>query len=176
MNGVRRWLGMVTFLLVASTAIAESGIAARDLDLRAEPRNDARVVGKLIKDAKFEVLKHQKPWAQVSTGEQQGWVLFFYLGWAEAPAPAPVSSRNFSSIFSFGAQRQQTTAVLGIRGLDEEELKSARFNADEMNRLESFAVNSGTAGEFAREGQLAPRRLDYPKESSTSVTNPGVGQ
>lgn len=158
---------LVAFLMPLSFAAlawsADTGIAARDLELRAEPRNDARIVGKLQKDGRFELLKYEKFWAQVSAGNQQGWVMSFYLSMGAEPAANPSPGRVVAESLGLATQRQggQATAALGIRGIDEEQLKAARFNAEELKRLESFLVTRPTATTFAREIPLAPVGVEY---------------
>jgi len=154
---------LVAWFLAGIAMAAETGIAARDLDLLAEPRNDARVIGKLPKNGKFELLKSERFWVQVSTGTHQGWVLAFYLSMREAPPASPSPGRVVAESLGLATQRQggQATAALGIRGIDEEGLKAAQFNAEELKKLESFLVTGPAAASFAQEVNLAPKKVEY---------------
>ena len=142
---------------------ADAGIAARDLELRAEPRNDARIVGKLQKDGRFELLKYEKFWAHIAAGNQQGWVMSFYLSMGAEPAASPSPGRVVAESLGLVTQRQggQATAALGVRGIDEEQLKAARFDAEQLKKLESFFVTAPSATTFAREVQLSPATVEY---------------
>ena len=51
--------------------------------------------------------------------------------------------------------------ALGVRGLDEEQLKSAQFNEPELKRLEALGVARAEGEAFARRGQLQPQKVDY---------------
>jgi hypothetical protein len=144
---------------------AESGYASKELEIRAEPRNDARVVGKLAANARFEMVKREAAWAQITTGTQTGWVLFFFLMNGDPPASQGGGLTGAADALGFATRRQGTiVANIGIRGLDEEKLKSAQFNASELQKLESFLVPKQTALSFAQEGPLAQRRVEYVAE------------
>jgi len=55
----------------------------------------------------------------------------------------------------------QIVATAGIRGLDEEKLKAARFDAAQVTQLESLAVSAGAARNFAARGGLRSRPVAY---------------
>ncbi len=161
---IGRLIAILMLLSFAAPArSADTGIAARDLDLRAEPRNDARIVGKLQKDGRFELVKYEKFWAQVSAGNQQGWVMSFYLSMGAEPQANPSPGRVVAESLGLATQRQggQATAALGIRGIDEEQLKAARFDAEELKKLESFLVTGPAAATFAGEIPLGPVKVEY---------------
>jgi hypothetical protein len=52
-------------------------------------------------------------------------------------------------------------ATTGIRGLNEEELKSAKFNETELKLAESFITSPPEAQKFAAQGKLGARKFDY---------------
>jgi len=166
MVGARLWV-LLILALAGVRASAESGTATRELTLYEEPRAEAKAVGKLAKDAKFEQVKRERFWVLVSSagpsGSQQGWVQSFYLTWADTPTGnAPSASRGLAEIVGLGARRNgNVTATLGVRGLEEEQLKSARFNAEELNKLESYGVAAPVAARFAAEVPLDALKLDY---------------
>jgi uncharacterized protein YgiM (DUF1202 family) len=158
-NAVGRFFASVLACLLACPAYsADIRYASKDLALRAGPGGDSAVITTIPKNTRFEVVGEQASWARISTGQQQGWVLFFYL------IPAPVSDARpmdeVKNSFGLLTGRQgsgQVTAVLGVRGLDEEQLKSARFNADEIKRLESLTVSRQAAADFAKAENLVQR-------------------
>jgi hypothetical protein len=149
--------------LALSASASETGHTTRDLEMRAEPKAGAAVVGSLAKGARFELLKRQMSWAQVSAEGKQGWVLFFYLLAGEAPKPA--GGAAFAEAWTLGTQRaaqgDRVTATLGVRGIDEEQLRSARFNAEELKRLEAYAVPAQAGESFAQEVALSRRNVSY---------------
>jgi hypothetical protein len=55
----------------------------------------------------------------------------------------------------------KVVATTGIRGLNEEELKAAKFDGKELERAESYATSKQAAAKFAAQGKLAARKFDY---------------
>ena len=153
---------LAALLLWAPQALAgESGFASRDIELRAEPLSGAPVVGRLSKHTRFEIVAEQKAWSQVKAGELSGWTLTFYVLKGE-PAPQVSTGRRLSELFSLGTERRaETTATIGVRGLDEEQLKSAQFNEPELKRLEAYGLPRGEGDAFARRAELQPQKVDY---------------
>ncbi|MFA6921831.1 MAG: SH3 domain-containing protein, partial [Gallionella sp.] len=49
----------------------------------------------------------------------------------------------------------------GIRGLNEEELKAAKYDEKQLNLVESYAVSRADAQKFAANAKLVARRMDY---------------
>ncbi len=156
-------LRLLAFLLLAPVAAlaAEPGYATRDLELRAEPVSGAPVTGKVEKGGKFQIVAERKAWSQVSANGATGWTLSFYVMRGE-PAPPQRAGRRLSELFSMGTERRaETTATIGIRGLDEEELKAAQFNDQELKRLEALGVPKSEGDAFAKRGRLEPQKVDY---------------
>jgi predicted ThiF/HesA family dinucleotide-utilizing enzyme len=56
-------------------------------------------------------------------------------------------------------------ATTGIRGLNEEELKAAKFNEAEVKLVESYSASKAQAQQFANEGKLVARKFDYLPEA-----------
>jgi hypothetical protein len=155
-----RLLPLLVFLPLAAAA-GEAGYTSRDVELRAEPAGGAAVVGKLAKGDKLEILAEQRAWSQVKAGNATGWTLSFYVMKGE-PAPERRMGRRLGELFSLGTERRaETSATIGIRGLDEEQLKSAQYNEQELKRMEALAVPRAEGDAFAKRGQLAPQKVDY---------------
>jgi len=152
---------LLAVALLPGAALAEPGYATRELELRAEPVAGAPVTGKVEKGARFEITGQQKAWSQVVFGATTGWTLSFYV-MKGAPAGEASLGQRLSEVVSLGSERRsETTATLGVRGLDEEQLKSAQFNEPELKRLEALRVPKAEGESFARRAQLAPQKVDY---------------
>jgi len=142
-------------------ARGETGYTTRELELRERPVSAAPLAGKVPKNAKVEILAEQKAWSQVKSGEVTGWTLSFYVMKGE-PAAAPSMGRRLGGLFSLGTERRaETSATLGIRGLDEEDLAAAQYNEPELKRLESLGVPRAEGEAFAKRGALVPQKVDY---------------
>jgi hypothetical protein len=67
----------------------------------------------------------------------------------------------------------RVVAVAGLRGLSDEELKQAGFNADELVRLESLSVSAAQAMAFAGQSGLSAasvQALPAPGGAQSSST------
>ncbi len=65
----------------------------------------------------------------------------------------------------------RVVAVAGLRGLNDEDLKQAKFNADELARLDAWGVTATQARSFASQSGLAAVKvpaLPEPKPAQTS--------
>jgi len=71
-------------------------------------------------------------------------------------------SRKASSFFRSDAERtSSSTATIGVRGLSEDEIKSARPDFDEYKKLQLFASNSARVVKFARQGGLRAIKVPH---------------
>jgi hypothetical protein len=175
-------LAVFGLVLPLAGIAGDVGYAAKDLEIRSEPRIASPVIGQLPRNGRFEILQRQMAWAQISTTNQQGWVLFYFLMNGEPPATS--APRNvMGELLGFGTRQQGTgtvTASIGIRGISEEELKAAKFNPVELTKLESFLAQKPQAASFAQQGQLSQRNVEYlpapaPENPRNQSAPPGSG-
>ena len=143
-----------------STASAEPVTVERDSVLRSEPRTDAATVGNLASGAAGEALARQGAWVQVRSGTVTGWLYSFNVRFGASSASADGTGSVLGRIFG-PRQRVSVTSTIGIRGLDEEDLKQARFDGGQMQQLDSFAATREQAESHAGGAGLSAARLDY---------------
>lgn len=152
---------LAAFAAAPLAALAEPGYASRDVELKAEPAGTARVVGTLQKGAKFEIVGEKGAWSQVKAEGLSGWTLSFYVMKGEPAAQVSLGQR-LGEVWTLGTERRaETSATLGVRGLDEDQLRAAQFNAQELRRLEALAVAAPEGEAFARKAALVPLKVDY---------------
>ena len=150
-------------LCMALPVLAEPGHVIRSCDLMDEPYRDANVLTSLEEGDAIEILKRKGGWFNISVGEQKGWVRMSKIRKGEKVA-APDSGTEATGVLDLASGRAGTgnvVAATGVRGLSEEELKEAQFNAAEIEKLETFAVPEKQARQFARDGRLAARQLEF---------------
>ena len=73
----------------------------------------------------------------------------------------PTGGADSSGRASAPRQRLNVTSTIGIRGLDEEDLKRANFDAQQMSLLERYAASKADGENAARASGLAAVRLEY---------------
>jgi uncharacterized protein YraI len=162
MNAARSLAALLAILLLAmgTTLAGEAGTALKAADLKAEPFRDAQTVGSLTAGDKVEILKKQGGWFQVKSATGRGWVRMLSIRRGEA-RKASGDAAGVLGLASGRAGTGNVVATTGIRGLNEEELKAAKFNETELRKVESFAVKEAEARRFAAEGKLATRKVEY---------------
>ncbi len=130
------------------------------------------MVGKIAKGARFEILGDRGAWSQVSAGGVSGWTLSFYVMKGDPPAQTSLGTK-LGEVWSLGTERRaETSAVLGVRGLDEEQLAAARFNGEELKKLDGFAQSKADAEAFARGGGLTAQKVDYLPAPAAAAQGP----
>lgn len=153
--------GLLMLALLATPALgAESGSALKGDDIRAEPFRDAKIVGQLATGDKVDILKKDGGWLQVKSARGNGWVRMLSIRKGDA-RKSGVDAGGLLGLASGRAGTGKVVATTGIRGLNEEELKTARFDAAQLKLAESYAVSRAQAQQFAAQGKLKVQPMDY---------------
>lgn len=148
-------------LLWAGTALAaESATLLKADDLKAEPFRDAKTVSVLAAGSSVSVLKKDGGWLQVQAGKSKGWVRMLSVRQGAAAKSASGASQ-LAGLASGRAGTGKVVATTGIRGLNEEELKAAHFDAAQLQRLETYTATADSAADFAKQGKLKARSVEY---------------
>ena len=154
---------LVVTPVLAVPALAASGVMLKDEDLRTSPSAAAASAGRLAKGTAVEVVGRQGGWTQVSEGGRKGWVRILSV----RSTAAAGAGAGLSGVLEAGTKRSDSSrvvAVAGLRGLNEEELKAAHFDAGEIMQLDRYQVDRATAEQYARAAGLQRRDLDYLPE------------
>lgn len=149
-------------LLLAWPAWSASGTMIRDDQLRAAASATAAVTAQVPRGASVEVLVREGGWTQIRVGGRTGWVRMLSVRSTDS-AQRDVGG-ELAGVIGMGTRQadpSRVVAVAGVRGLNEQDLKAARFNAQELERLDRYVVSRAEAQAFAREGGLSARTLDY---------------
>ena len=144
--------------MLAAPARAELIIVERESNLRAEPSLGASTVATVRKGVRGESLGKSGIWVNIKTPEGTGWVFTFNVRFGERVA---ASGGDFSAAGRVLSGRPNVVSTIGIRGLSEEDLQRAAFNAGEMRRLETFTASQDASARRAREAGLAAASVDY---------------
>jgi hypothetical protein len=168
-------MGLLLLGLFATPAIAaeaklvatatESGSALKTDDIKAEPFRDAKAVGALASGDKVEILSKDGGWLKVKSQKGNGWVRMLSIR-KTGSGKATGNAGGLLALASGRAGTGKVVATTGIRGLSEEELKSAQFNAGQLTLAESYGVSSVQAQQFAARGKLKARTMDYLQEGA----------
>ena len=137
---------------------AESVIVAADAPLLEAPNSSAKVVTQLKQGMTGEVLARKGAWVNLRTAGGTGWTNSFNVRDAGA-APAPAAKAGPGG--PFGAPRAKTTATIGIRGLEAEDLRKANVDPQQLNLLDGYAASKQDAESAARASGLSAARVEY---------------
>ena len=156
---------IVALLLIwacaANIAFAtEAGTALKASEIKASPYRDAKTLGTLAKGDKVELLARQGGWYQVKSAKGQGWVRMLSIRRGEARKRS-IEAEELVGLATGRAGTGQVVATTGIRGLKEENLKKAKYNEAEVEKVESFSVTPDEGRKFAAAVKLEPRKVRY---------------
>ncbi|MFZ1547770.1 MAG: SH3 domain-containing protein [Candidatus Nitrotoga sp.] len=159
MNSIR--LGVALLVLLAMPAFAvETGNVIRADGIRVEPFRDAKTIATLSVGDKVQIVKKNGGWLQIESSKGKGWVHMLNVRKGDVRR----QSGSVDGLLDMASGRSGTgkvVATTGIRGLDEVELRSAKFNETELSLVESYAVSRAEAQVFAAQGKLVARTFDY---------------
>lgn len=160
-------------LCVASaTAWAVPGTVLRNDKLYSQPSASARVAASVPKGASVEILAKQGGWLRVKAGKSTGWIRLLSVR-AGAGGLGGVGVGDVVGAATTRSDPTRVVAVAGLRGLNEEDLKQAQFNADELARLDALKVTAAQARSFAaRSGLAAVKVADLPKPEPEQSSSP----
>jgi hypothetical protein len=157
---VRHWVVLLAGALLAAGAWAgQAGTTLKADELKAAPFRDAKTVGRLASGDKLDILKQQGGWYQVKSAKGAGWVRMLSVRRGEARKGGELA--GLAGLASGRAGTGKVVATTGVRGLNEEDLKSAKFDEAEVKRMEANTVSKDEARKFAAQAQLKSVKLDY---------------
>jgi hypothetical protein len=149
-------------LLAPLLAMAgDPGTALKADDVRAEPFADAKTTGTLNKGDSVDILSKKGAWLQIKSKKSSGWVRL--LSVKRGSTTTGSAAAGVIDVASGRAGTGKVVSTTGIRGLSAEELKSAKFNEEEMKKMESYTTSASDGEKFASAGGLTKTSLAYFK-------------
>lgn len=157
---------LAAMLLIATTAQAiESGTTIKADTLKAAPFADANVIATLPSGAKVEILNKDGGWYQIKSPQGNGWIRLLSIrrgGAKSASAGSELS--GLAGLASGRAGTGRVVATTGIRGLNEEQLKAAKYDEKQVTLAESYTTSRADAKKFAAQAKLIPGKVGYLPE------------
>jgi hypothetical protein len=169
------FIPVALLLLIATTssALAASGTVLRTDKLYSQPSATASVAGTAAKGASVTVLAKQGGWLRVTAGKTTGWMRLLSV----RVGAGGLSSSGLGDVVGAATTRSdpsRVVAVAGLRGLNEEDLKKATFNADELARLDKWTVMAAQSKSFASQAGLVAVHVSIlvePKPAETPASS-----
>ncbi len=152
----------------AVTALAaEKGVMRYSADLMAAPFRDAKVVTTLKEKQRLVVSERRGAWLNITTEDRKfkGWVRLHQVSVGDGTL---TQVRNTGRSGSSGL-----VATTGIRGLQAAQLKDAKPNEAELQKLNSYRANDAQAREHATERKLKETQVsELPNPNAPSHDSP----
>jgi len=155
-------LKLLILISLASPILAlagDAGTALKTDSIRAEPFADAKTVGSINKNDSVDILTKKGAWLQVKTKKTKGWVRLLSVKRGGTSS----SGSSIADIASGRAGTGKVVSTTGIRGLSAEDLKAAKFNEEEMKKMESHTLSQADGKSFAKAGGLSAVKMAYLK-------------
>jgi hypothetical protein len=148
-------------LLAAGPAAAQKVTVEQNTPLYSEPRMESSQVAQLKQGAAGEVIGKQGVWLNIKTPAASGWLFSFSVRFESQGAEG--SSGGGSVLGRVFAPRRgpSVTSTIGVRGIEEEDLKGATFDAEQMKLLDGYAASRDAAEKRARSAGLSPTSVEY---------------
>lgn len=148
-------------LLAAGPAAAQKVTVEQNTPLYSEPRMESSQVAQLQQGTAGEVIGKQGVWLNLKTAAGTGWLFSFSVRFESQGAEG--SSGTGSALGRVFAPRRgpSVTSTIGVRGIEEEDLKGATFDARQMKLLDSYVASKEAAEKSARSAGLSGRSVDY---------------
>jgi len=138
--------------------------STQGVDVHSSPSTSGQVSGHLDRLTDVKVLQRTRGWAEIEVSQPRylrGWVIEGAVRQRYQPSTSQKAKSSFFSSFArmFGGNepQQQQTAVLGVRGLDEESNAAGEArNTKAVQWMESLNVSQDEVDRFVRDGRLNP--------------------
>lgn len=138
----------------ASAAHASTGTVLRDEKLYSQPSATSKVSAAVARGATVTIQQKQGGWLKVSAGKSTGWIRLLSVRAGAGGLGGP-GVGDVVGAATTRSDPSRVVAVAGLRGLSDQELKQAKFNGEELARLEGQTVSVAQARSFAGQAGLA---------------------
>lgn len=146
---------LLCFAMSGVAFAADPGTLTKADTLRAKPFTDAAVVSNLATGAKVDIITRSGAWYQVKSGTKTGWVRMLSVRRGAATASSNIA--GLASVASGRTGTGKVTTTTGVRGLDAQELDTAKFDEAQIKSSEAYRVSTKDADAFAKAGKLTLR-------------------
>jgi hypothetical protein len=167
-------LALSFLLLLPVLSMADQqGIIVRQAPVHADASSLSNRVGQLAAGSRVKIFGRNGGWKEVFSEQTEivGWVRSYQVREGDYTEPAVIEeaeedsrgflaglaslSRKASRFFSSDSRSTSAgTATIGVRGLSEAELKSAKPDLDELAKMQQYASNQSRMKQFKQNGHL----------------------
>ncbi|MBI3897674.1 MAG: SH3 domain-containing protein [Gammaproteobacteria bacterium] len=184
MNRLRHYFVIAALLLAAGVTIASvhaatstpkatattkmaptPGTTRRETEFKDKPAIDAKTLKRLPANAPLTIIDRSGGWYKVLSAGRPGWVRLLHVSSQPAHGGNAQDLEAVAKLATGRAGSGNIVSTTGIRGLNEEQLRTAQPNPEELKKLESYTASKEQAADYARKQRLARHDVPYLPES-----------
>ena len=161
---------VLVLCVAAASALAAPGTVLRNDKLYSQPSAASKVAASVPKGASVNILAKQGGWLRVTSGQSTGWIRLLSVR-AGAGGLGGAGLGDVVGAATTRSDPSRVVAVAGLRGLNDEDLKQAKFNGEELAKLNTWQATSAQARSFAGQVGLKTANvaaLPAPQPAQTS--------
>ena len=167
-------LALFTFLFASPLALADQqGTIVRQAPVYADASSASQRVGQLAAGTQVKIFGRSGGWKEIFSEQAAivGWVRSYQVREGNYAQPASVETEEDSRGFLAGlasfsrkasrffggdssSSTSEGTATIGVRGLSEAEIKSAKPDLEELAKMQQYASNQSRMDHFKSSGHL----------------------
>lgn len=161
---------VLVLCVAAASALAAPGTVLRNDKLYSQPSAASRVAGSVPRGASVNIVAKQGGWLRVTSGTSTGWIRLLSV----RAGSGGLGGAGLGDVVGAATTRSnpsRVVAVAGLRGLSDEDLKQAKFNGEELARLNAWQAMPAQARSFAAQAGLKMANvaaLPAPQPARTS--------
>jgi len=176
---------LVLFISLGAFAqVNPEGVMVRQATVYADASSSTQAVGRIRAGARVSIFGRKGGWQEIYSEPEAitGWVRVYQVregNYATQVNPQEQEdSRGFlAGLASFSRKASgfftqdnsatsSATATIGVRGLSEEEIKSAKADFHELEKMKTFASNHKRMSKFSSKGSLQANKVPHISGSS----------
>jgi Bacterial SH3 domain len=155
---------LLLLLLLPLLARAEPATLVRASELKATPATDAATIAELAASTPVDAGERNGGWIKVRTqAGAEGWLKLLVLRYGAAGAAKRGDSGISQAVNVARSGSSGTQVTTGVRGLDANDIQTARPNPAELAKMQGYAESKEGSSAFAQGGKLRAQRVEYPK-------------
>jgi hypothetical protein len=149
--------------LGAAALAKEIGTTRADTELMAAPYRDAKSAGNVAGNTRVDVLERRGAWVHIKTADKDGWMRLYQVRLGEGEEQKGGS--GIGALWNIGTTGRSGTqgivATTGVRGMSADQLKSAKPDPKEFDKLDRYRANDAQAHDLAKAGGLKEKDVAF---------------
>ena len=192
-------LALNFFLFLPALSMADQqGIIVRQAPVHADASSLSQRIGQLAAGSRVKIFGRNGGWEEVFSEQSEivGWVRSYQVREGDYTEPTVIEeaeedsrgflsglaslSRKASRFFSSDSSSTSSgTATIGVRGLSEAEIKSAKPDLEELSKMQQYASNQSRMKKFRQSGHLRAndvKHIDPDAKQNSSSSGSGTNK